>query len=42
MKIVAFIFVFNVAFVLYRAWAGGMFETGLERVIGWTEAHEDR
>jgi hypothetical protein len=31
----------NVAFVLWRMWAGGMFETGLERVLGWTGAHED-
>lgn len=40
MKIAAFILVVNIAFVLYRMWAGGMFETGLERVLGWTEAHD--
>ena len=41
MKVVAFIFAFNVAFVLYRAWAGGMVETGLERVLGFTEAQDE-
>jgi len=41
MKIVIVsIFVVSVAFVLWRMWAGGMFETGLERVLGWTKAQE--
>jgi len=33
------IVVANVVFVLWRLWAGGMFETGLERFAGWTKAH---
>lgn len=26
-------------YIVYRMWAGGMFETGLERLIGFTKAH---
>jgi hypothetical protein len=30
-----------VAFLLWRAWAGGCFDTGLEKVFGFSKAHED-
>jgi len=41
MKIVAVWFALCAAFVTYRCWQGGMFDTGLERLFGWTPAAEN-
>ncbi len=41
MKVVAVVIVINMGFVLWRCWAGGMFETGLEWAFRWRKADEN-
>ena len=34
-------FALIVVYLVFRCWQGGMFDTGLERLFGWTPARED-
>jgi hypothetical protein len=41
MKFLVVWFVVLVVFLTWRCWQGGMFDTGLERLFGWTPARKD-
>jgi hypothetical protein len=41
MKFLVAWFVVLAVYLTFRCWQGGMFDTGLERLFGWTPARED-